>query len=60
MLMESKAWNIYWFSQGQKKERLNRMREILFRETSAGTARIKYNTNGIKTGSSQNIDLFKS
>ena len=35
------------------------MREIQFRETSAGTVRIKYNTNGIKTGSSKNIDLLK-
>ena len=59
MLMESKPWTIYWFSQGQKKEHLNRMREIQFRETSADTERIKYNTNGIKTGSSKNIDLLK-
>ena len=36
------------------------MREIQFRETSADTERIKYNTNGIKTGSSKNIDLLKS
>ena len=57
--MESKPWTIYWFSQGQKKEHLNRMREIQFRETSADTERIKYNTNGIKTGSSKNIDLLK-
>ena len=28
MLMESKPWNIYWFSQGQKKKHLNRMQEI--------------------------------
>ena len=35
ILMESKPWNIYWFSQGQKKEHLNRMQEIQFRETSA-------------------------
>ena len=59
MLMESKPWTIYWFSQGQKKEHLNQMREIQFRETSADTERIKYNTNGIKTGSSKNIDLLK-
>ena len=58
--MESKPWNIYWFSQGQKKEHLNWMREIQFRQTSADTERIKYNTNGIKTGSSKNIDLLKS
>ena len=38
---------------------LNRMREIQFREPSADTERIKYNTNGIKTGSSKNIDLLK-
>ena len=57
--MESKPSTIYWFSQGQKKEHLNRMREIQFRETSADTERIKYNTNGIKTGSSKNIDLLK-
>ena len=31
MLMESKPWTTYWFSQGQKKEHLNRMREIQFR-----------------------------
>ena len=31
--MESKPWTIYWFSQGQKKEHLNRMWEIQFRET---------------------------
>ena len=36
------------------------MREIQFRETSADTERIKDNTNGIKTGSSKNIDLLKS
>ena len=59
MLMESKPWTIYWFSQGEKKEHLNRMREIEFRETSADTERIKYNTNGIKTGSLKNIDLLK-
>ena len=35
------------------------MQEIQFRETSADTERIKYNTNGIKTGSSKNIDLLK-
>ena len=51
MLMESKPWTIYWFSQRQKKEHLNRMREIQFRETSADTEQIKYNTNGIKTRS---------
>ena len=51
MLMESKLWTIYWFSQGQKNDHLNRMREIKFRETSADTERIKYNTNGIKTAS---------
>ena len=33
--------------------------EIQFRETSADTERIKYNTNGIKTGSSKNTDLPK-
>ena len=30
------------------------MREMQFRETSADTERIKWNTNGIKTGSSKN------
>ena len=35
------------------------MREVQFRETSADTKRIKYNTNGIKPGSSKNIDLLK-
>ena len=59
MLMESKPWTIYWFSQDQKKEYLNRMREIQFKETSADTEPIKYNTNGIKTGSLTNIDLLK-
>ena len=59
MLMESKPWTMYWFSQGQKKEHLNRMREIEFMETSADAERIKYNANGIKTGSSKNIDLLK-
>ena len=44
------------FSQGQRKEHLNRMREIKSWEISADTERIKYNTNGIKTGSSKNID----
>ena len=33
MLMESKPWTIYWFSQGQKKEHLNRMQEMKFIET---------------------------
>ena len=37
-------------SQGQKKECLNQMKEIQFRETSADTKRTKYNTNGIKIG----------
>ena len=59
MLMESKPWTIYWSSQDQKKEYLNRMREIQFKETSADTEPIKYNTNGIKTGSLTNIDLLK-
>ena len=57
--MESKPWNIYWFSQGQKKEHLNRMQEIQFWETSPDTERIKYNTNGIKTGCLKNIGLLK-
>ena len=57
--MESKPWNIYWFSQGQKKEQLNRMQEIQFRETSVDIERIKYNTNVIKTESSKNIDLLQ-
>ena len=35
------------------------MREIEFREISADTEQIKYNTNGIETESSKNIDLFK-
>ena len=59
MLMESKPWTIYWFSQGQKKQYLNQMREIQFRETSADTERIKYNTNGIKTGSLKNINVLE-
>ena len=59
MLMESKPWTIYWFSQGQKKQYLNQMREIQFRETSADTERIKYNTNGIKTGSLKNSNLLE-
>ena len=58
--MEPKPWTIYWFSQGQKKEHLNRMREIKFRETSADTERIKYSTNGIKTGSSKTLICAKS
>ena len=36
------------------------MREIQFREPSADTERIQYNTNGMKTGSSKNIDLLKA
>ena len=59
MLMESKSWTIYWFCQGQKMEHLNRMRKIQFRETSADTEGIKYNTNAIKAGSLKNIDLLK-
>ena len=35
------------------------MREIQFRETSADTERIKYNTNGIKTRNSKNMNLPK-
>ena len=54
-----KAMNHILISQGQKKEHLNRMREIQFREASAYTKRIKYNTNGIKIVSSKNIDLLK-
>ena len=60
MLMESKPWTIYWFSQGQKKEELNRLREIQFRKTSANIEQIKYNTSGIKTGSSKNLDFLKA
>ena len=59
MLMESMPWTIYWFSQIQKKEHLTQMREIQFRECSADTEWIKCNTNGVKTGSSKNIDLLK-
>ena len=59
MVMESKSWTKYWFSQGQRKEHLHGMREIQFREASADTERIEYNTNGIKTGRSKNIDLLK-
>ena len=59
MMMESKPSTIYWFSHGQKKETLNQMREIKFRETSVDTERIKCKTNKIKTGSSKNIDLPK-
>ena len=35
------------------------MQEIQFREPSADTEQIKYNANGIKTGSSKNINLLK-
>ena len=35
--LESKPWTMYGFCQGQKKEHLNRMREIQFRDTSADT-----------------------
>ena len=59
MLMKSKPWGIYWFSQGQKKEHLHRMREIKFRETSVDTEQIKYNTKWIKNGSSKNTALLK-
>ena len=41
-------------------EHLNRKREIQFREFSTDTERIKYNTNGIKTGSSKNIVSVQS
>ena len=59
MLMESKPW-VIWFSQGQKKKHLNRMREIQFRETSSDTEWIKYKTNGIKPGSSKTLICSKS
>ena len=59
MLMKSKPWTIYSFSQGKKKKQLNRILQIQLREASAATEEIKYNTNGIKTGSSKNIDLLK-
>ena len=42
MLMGSKPWAVYWFSEGQKKLHLNLMREIQLRETSTDTERIKY------------------
>ena len=58
MLMKSKPWTIYSFSQGKKKKQLNRILQIQLREASAATEGIKYNTNGIKTGSSKNIDLL--
>ena len=35
------------------------MQEIQFKEPSADTEQIKYNANGIKTGSSKNINLLK-
>ena len=38
---------------------LNGMREIQFKEPSADTEPIKYNTNEIKTGTSKNFDLLK-
>ena len=60
VLMEYKRWIIYWFSQGQKKEHLNRVREIQYKELSADTERIKKNTSGIKSESSKNIDWSKS
>ena len=43
----------------EEEGNLNRMREIQLREPSADTERIKYNTKGIKTESSKNIDLLK-
>ena len=55
MRMESKPCTTYWSTQGQKKEHLNRMRKIQFREPSAENVQIKENTNGIKTGSSKKI-----
>ena len=57
--MESKPWTICWFTQGQKKEHLNWMWDIKFRESSADTEQIKYNTNRIKAWSSKNINLLK-
>ena len=36
--MEPKPWNIYRFSQGQKKEYLNGMPKMQFRETAGDTA----------------------
>ena len=59
MLLRPTDYDIYRFSQHQKRERLNWMREIQFRETSADTEPIKYNTNGIKTESSKRFDLLK-
>ena len=53
MLMESKPWTIYWFTQAQKNEYISQMQQIQFRKPSADTERIKYNTNGMKTGSSK-------
>ena len=35
------------------------MREIQFKETSADTEPINYNSNGVKDGSLTNIDLLK-
>ena len=58
-LCNANGRNHYWFSQGQKKEYLNRMRETQFRDTSADTEWIKCNVYGIKTGSSKNADLLK-
>ena len=44
----------------QKKEELNRTREIQFREISADFEWMKYNINGSRTGSSKNIDLLEA
>ena len=35
------------------------MPEIQFKEISADTKRIKYDTNGVKTGNLKNIDFLK-
>ena len=51
MLMESKPETIHRFTQGQKKKHLSRMQEIQFRQPSADTECIKYNTNRIKNRS---------
>ena len=59
MLTESKPCTIYWFSQRQKKDHINRIREIQFRGTSAALSESNTILTESKPEVKKNVDLLK-
>ena len=60
MLMESKPNHMLLILSRSEEGTPKSNAKIQFRETSPDTERIKYNTNGIKTGSSNTLICSKS